>query len=564
MWSNAGLKTPFEPMNTPEQANQINEIRQVLQKYNTSHPSIGQLLDLDARRFDHFSQTACGLLLDFSRCALDDKALQQLVDLARACNVEAERGRMFAGKTINFTEKRPVLHRLWRDRQFDELLADGQAGFLNRAVVRMGAIATALREGQIPDGGPGQIRDIVHIGIGGSLLGPRMLVEAFKGSSADASGSIPRIHFLSSVDPGPRESLLASLDPATTAVIVVSKSFTTAEVMTHARAMFDWQEAALEAGEVARRRFGVTSKPDKAAAWGIPAEHLLEMGEWTGGRYSLWSPVGLTSAIAMGPEAFERLLAGGAAMDRHFRESPLESNLPVIAALIDVWHRNFCDLPDLAVIPYESRLAELPGWLQQVAMESNGKRVGIDGNIVDAETSQIIFGDCGTDAQHSFFQAFHQGTGVVPVDFIGVAESGHADIEAKARLLSHMLAQATALARGRTLDEVRVEMQSQGVGEDEIDRLAAHRVMPGNRPSTIIMMDEFCPETLGALLAFYEHRVFVQSIIWGINAFDQWGVELGKTLADAIEPAVADPAKPVPEGLPELKGLLEYIHAKSK
>jgi len=562
MWSNARLETTFEPMNAPEHARQINEIRQLLQNYNNTRPSIGQLLDQDSKRFDHFSQSACGLLLDHGRCALDQQALERLLDLARACNVEGERERMFTGEPINFTEKRPVLHRLWRDRQFNDLLPENQAEVLNRAVVRLGEIAGALRDGRVPDGGPGRIRDIVHIGIGGSLLGPRLLVDAFSGSGGDANRSIPRIHFLSSVDPGPRESLLATLDPATTAVIVVSKSFTTAEVMTHARALFDWQETALDDDEVARRRFGVTSRPEKAEAWSIPEDHVLEMGEWTGGRYSLWSPVGLTSAIAMGPEAFERLLAGGAAMDRHFRDSPLESNLPVIAALLDVWHRNFCDLPNLAIIPYESRLAELPGWLQQAAMESNGKCVNVEGNAVGTETSQVIFGDCGTDAQHSFFQAFHQGTSVVPVDFIGVAESGHADSEAKARLLSHMLAQATALARGRTLDEVREEMHGQGVSEEDIDRLAAHRVMPGNRPSNVIMMDEFSPETLGALLVFYEHRVFVQSVIWGINAFDQWGVELGKTLADAIEPAVADPASPAPENLPELKGLLQYIHSK--
>ena len=561
MWSNAPSPSLIEPMNAPLEATKTAEFQRLLQKYNNNRPTIGQLLDGDPQRFERFSKSACGLLFDYGRCTLDEGAFEMLVGLARASDVEGARERMFAGETINFTENRPVLHRLWRDHRFDDLLPADQAETLKHAVARLREMAGALRRGQLPDGGQGRVTDIVHIGIGGSLLGPRLLVDAFATASGGRGDALPRIHFLSSVDPGPREALLESLDPQTTAIIVVSKSFTTAEVMTHARSLFDWQEAALDDAEVARRRFGVTSRPDKAAAWSIPEAHLLEMGEWTGGRYSLWSPVGLTSAIVMGPEAFDRLLAGGAAMDRHFREAPLDANLPVIAALLDVWHRNYCGIPDLAVIPYESRLAMLPGWLQQVAMESNGKHTSIEGGRVDGDTSQVIFGDCGTDAQHSFFQAFHQGTSIVPVDFIGVADSGHEDSEARARLLSHMLAQATALARGRTLEEVQAEMRRQGVSEAETRRLAAHRVMPGNRPSTIIMMDDFSPETLGALLVFYEHRVFVQSVIWGINAFDQWGVELGKTLADAIEPSVANPETSPPESLPELKGLLNYIHS---
>lgn len=538
------------------------EIRDLLQKYNITRPSIGQLLDEESTRFERFSRYDCGLLMDYSRCALGEEAFGYLLGLARSCDVAGQRERMFAGEAINFTEKRPVLHRLWRDRQFESLLPAESVKNLQLAVRRMGEIAAALRAGRLPDGNSGRIRDVVHIGIGGSLLGPRLLVEAFSEGAARAGGNLPRIHFLSTVDPGPRESLLASLDPEETAVIVVSKSFTTAEVMTHARALFDWQEAALDESEVARRRFAVTSRPDKAVALSIPEAQVLEMGEWTGGRYSLWSPVGLTAAIVMGPEAFEQLLAGGAEMDRHFREQPLEDNLPVIAAMLDVWHRNFCGLSNLAVIPYDSRLAVLPGWLQQAAMESNGKSTNVSGETVRMDTAQVIFGDCGTDAQHSFFQAFHQGTSVVPVDFIGVAESGHADGEAKARLLSHMLAQATALARGRTLEEVQSAMREEGASEDDIARLASHRVMPGNRPSTVILMDDFSPRTLGALLVFYEHRVFVQSVIWEINAFDQWGVELGKTLADAIEPSVADAAKPAPGNLPELNGMLEHIHRR--
>ncbi len=534
------------------------EIYNLLHKYNMTRPKIAALLDHEPERFKCFSRKACGLFLDYSRCGLDGTSMQQLFQLTDSCRLGSSRDRLFAGDRINFTENRSVLHPLWRHRNFDALLPEQESARLERAVERMGSMAEALGNGHLPGDEGARIRHVVHIGIGGSLLGPRLLVDAFPGVG-EARGDVPQIHFLSSVDPGPRERLLAELDPAETAIIVVSKSFTTSEVMTHARSLFAWQENALDDREVARRRFAVTSRPDIAAGWSIEEERVLEMGEWTGGRYSLWSPVGLTAAIAMGSREFERLLKGGAAMDDHFRNAPMEDNLPVIAALLDVWHRNVCDLPSLAVIPYESRLAEMPGWLQQVAMESNGKCTTVRGEAVDMETSQVIFGDCGTDAQHSFFQAFHQGTEVVPVDFIGVVNTGHEDEEANARLLSHMLAQATALARGKDIDAVRKDMRAAGAEDSEIQRLARHRVMPGDRPSNVILMDEFSPETLGALLVFYEHRVFVQSVIWGINAFDQWGVELGKTLAGAIEPSVTDPTKGAPEGLHELGGLLEHI-----
>lgn len=550
------MNAPSDPKNASRIRETSALIGKLLHIYNNNGSSIARLLNEEPGRYAACSREACGLLMDFSRCALDGESMTRLVELARSAGVSEQRERMFAGEPVNFTENRAVLHPLWRNRDFDALLPSDEAERLREAVEQLGSIASALRDGRLPGDSNDAIRHVVHIGIGGSLLGPRMLVEAW--ANQRQVESTPKIHFLSSVDPGPREALLGALDPAETAVIVVSKSFTTSEVMTHAGALFAWQEKFLSAADAGARRFAVTSRADRAAACSIPAGQVLEMGEWTGGRFSLWSPVGLTAAIAMGVGAFERLLRGGAAMDDHFRDTAFEDNLPVLAALLDVWHRNVCGLSNLAVIPYDSRLAALPGWLQQVAMESNGKRTGVDGKDVDLSTSPAIFGDCGTDAQHSFFQALHQGTNAVPVDFIGAVNSGHADAEANARLLSHMLAQATALARGRSIDEVRSEMEAEGASAEEIERLASHRVMPGNRPSTVIMMDDFSPETLGALLVFYEHRVFVQSVIWGINAFDQWGVELGKKLAGAIEPAVAGASEP-PAELSELRGLLAYI-----
>lgn len=551
------------PENTPDSAlNSVEtaETSGLLHKYNSSGPSIAALLKSDTQRFDGFSRAACGLMLDFSRTALNREALAALIDLARASDVPGQREKLFGGVHINLTEDRPVLHPLWRNRAFDTLLQPDEAVRLAHCVEALDQVASVLRAGRLPGDESAQIKHVVHIGIGGSLLGPRLLVDAFA-ALADKQANVPAIHFLSSVDPGPREALMAKIDPAETAIVVVSKSFTTSEVMTHAQALFDWQMQSLDESQANLRRFAVTSQPQRAAEWSIAPERVLEMGEWTGGRFSLWSPVGLTAAIAMGPGNFARLLAGGAAMDEHFKTAPLDQNLPVIAALLDVWHRNFRGHSNLAVIPYDSRLEKLPGWLQQVCMESNGKCTTLAGAAVASDTSQVIFGDTGTDAQHSFFQAFHQGTTVVPVDFIGVANPGHGDSEGNARLLSHMLAQATAMARGRSLEEVREEMRAAGCSEEEIASLAAHRVMPGERPSNVIMLDDFSAETIGALLVFYEHRVFVQSVIWGINAFDQWGVELGKNLAGAIEPAVAGQGE-LPAELTELSGLLAYLRSK--
>lgn len=550
---NPAAKSP-KMSKKPEKFSQTTDL---LRKYNNTEPSIARLLRTDPNRFDSFSRSACGLMLDYSRCTLDSSAMNALTALAEASGIAEQREQLFGGAHLNFTEDRSVLHPLWRSQAFDSLLAPDEASRLGECVEALGKIAGVLREGRLPGNESARIRHVVHIGIGGSLLGPRLLVDAF--TQAGGKGEqVPEIHFLSSVDPGPRESLMARINPEETVVVVVSKSFTTSEVMTHAEALFQWQLGALDESEANLRRFAVTSQPHRAAQFSIAAERVLEMGEWTGGRYSLWSPVGLTAAIAMGPENFSRLLAGGAAMDAHFREAPLDENLPVIAALLDVWHRNFRGHSNLAVIPYDSRLERLPGWLQQVCMESNGKRTTVQGDGVDLDTSQVIFGDTGTDAQHSFFQALHQGTTVVPVDFIGVTRAGHADAQASARLFSHMLAQATAMARGRSLEEVREAMRAEGCPEDEISGLAAHRVMPGERPSNVILLDDCSPETIGALLVFYEHRVFVQSVIWGINAFDQWGVELGKTLAGAIEPAVTREGE-LPEELSELRGLLEYL-----
>jgi glucose-6-phosphate isomerase len=534
------------------------EFFDLLHKYNKNQPDLAARMEADGDRCDRFSRQVEGLLVDFSRTGIGEEAFETLMDLAGAAGVEAERDRLFRGEELNFTEHRAVLHPLWRSRSFHDLLDPAEAALLDDATQRMRKIAVALHAGRLPgDEEAGPIRHIVHVGIGGSLLGPRLLCEAFA-----PAGETPQIHFLSSVDALDRERLLARIDPRETAVILVSKSFTTSEVLLHAERIREWQLATMERQGANQRLFAVTAAAGKAEDFGVPADHVLQMGEWTGGRFSVWSPVGVTAAAAMGPDAFDAFLAGGASMDRHFRETPLADNLPVILAMLAVWHRNVCGYDVHGLIPYDSRLAGLPSWLQQVEMESNGKSVDVDGQPVALATAPVVMGDSGTDAQHALFQAFHQGTAVVPLDFIGVIQPDHADLEAQQQLLSHMLAQATALAVGRNEEQTRASMRKQGVPEAGIESLLPHRLMPGNRPSIVLLLDRLTPTLLGRLLVLYEHMVFVESVIWRINAFDQWGVELGKVLADAIEPSLAGEAAKLPADIPGLDTLVRYIRER--
>jgi glucose-6-phosphate isomerase len=536
---------------------EVDRLVALLQKSNSKNLSLAQRIRENPRRFDTFSRAHDGLLVDFSRVNISEEDFSVLLELFETCGVAAERERMFAGERINFTEDRPVLHPLWRNHRFADLLPPGEAAELTAAVTRMMDIAAALHAGHLPGAGSGvRIRHLIHIGIGGSLLGPRLLCEAFP-----PSGDCPEIHFLSSVDALDRERLLGRLDPRETAVILVSKSFTTSEVLLHAQRIRAWQRSALESTEADRRLFAVTASVQKAERFGVPAPHILQMGAWTGGRYSVWSPVGVTAAVSMGAEAFAEFLAGGDAMDRHFRAAAPGDNLPVIFGLLAVWHRNVCGYPVHGLVPYDSRLQGLPGWLQQVEMESNGKSVDTSGGAVALETTPVVMGESGTDAQHSLFQAFHQGTSVVPLDFIGVIRADHDDLEAQQQLLAHMLAQSTALAMGRDLDEVRRTMAGQGADPARIEAVAPHRVMPGNRPSIVVLLDQLTPANLGKLLVLYEHMVLVESVIWRINAFDQWGVELGKILAGAIQPALAGEKAGLPKDIPGLDGLIDHIRS---
>jgi glucose-6-phosphate isomerase len=529
----------------------------LLQKSYTESPKLRNLLQPGSRRFEQFSRKFNGLLFDFSRVAISGVALDHLLDWADQAGVAGHREKMFGGEAINNSEKRPVLHHLWRSQEFAKHLPAAEAKLCEQSLERLHEIASALHVGHLPGSPETNITDIVHIGIGGSLIGPRLLCEALSpGLEA------PSIHFLSSVDAYDRECLLAWLDPASTAIVLVSKSFTTTEVLAHGRHMRDWMRTSLGEAEANRRLVAVTSAPAKAVAFGVPEQQVLAMGEWTGGRYSIWSPVGLTVAASAGPQAFADFCSGGAAMDQHFRTAPPAANLPLLHGLLSVWHRNICGYSNRGLIPYDSRLRGLPAWLQQLQMESNGKSVTRDGAPVRLQTSPMVFGDCGTDAQHALFQAFHQGTEVVPLDFVGVVLPDHDDIQSQKELLSHLLAQATALAFGRNELETRAIMQAEGKPPEQIELLLPHRLMPGNRPSSILLLDQLTPEKLGLLMALYEHSIFVESVIWQINAFDQWGVELGKVLAGKIEAAMASGDEAGSAELASLLGIMQEINSR--
>ena len=481
-------------------------------------------------RLATLTREAAGLRLDLSKQPWTRAAFEAALDLARASGVEAARARLFAGETVNASENRAAMHMALRAPAGADYRAQGVRVSAEVEVTRaqMAAFARQVRSGARRGATGKPFRAIVHIGIGGSDLGPRLIWEALR-------PLVPEIElrFAANVDPAELALALADLDPAETLVVAVSKTFTTQETLTNAGSAREWLRAAL--GPAADAHLvAVSAAPDKAQAFGVPADQVFAFWDWVGGRYSLWSAVGLSCAIALGPEVFDALLAGGAAMDAHFVEADLADSLPVRLALAHVFNRNILGRPIRAVIPYAQRLRLFPPFLQQLEMESNGKRVTADGRPVAHETAASVFGDAGTNGQHAFFQALHQGTDVVPVDFVAVAEPREGDPSSHVKLLANAIAQAEALMVGRSAEEVRAELEAGGSSPEATARLVPQRSFPGDRPSSFILMDRLTPERLGALIALYEHKVFVEGVLWGINSFDQWGVELGKSLAARV------------------------------
>lgn len=484
-------------------------------------------------RARQFSIRADGLLFDYSKTGIDAHARDLLIRLAEASGLGARRDAMFSGEKINETEGRAVLHTALRNLD-GTVLVDGRDVMpeVRATHERMVAFSRDVREGRFTGAG-GAITDVVNIGIGGSDLGPAMAALAL---APYADG--PRAHFVSNVDGAHVHDVLAPLDPATTLVIVASKTFTTIETMTNAKAARDWMTA--KVADPAAQFAAVSTAADKTAAFGIDAARVFGFEDWVGGRYSMWGPIGLSLMIAIGPEDFRAFLDGAAAMDAHFREAPMVGNLPVMLALTGIWHNQVCGHATRAVLPYEQRLSRLPAYLQQLEMESNGKRVAMDGTDLTEQSGPVVWGEPGTNGQHAFYQLIHQGTRVIPCEFMVGREGHEPELAHQHRLLvANCLAQSEALMRGRSLDEARALMAKKGLTGGELARQARHRVFPGNRPSTTLVYDRLTPFTLGQIVALYEHRVFVEGVILGINSFDQWGVELGKELALALEPILA-------------------------
>jgi glucose-6-phosphate isomerase len=488
---------------------------------------IDSLFAKEPERLARLTLQAAGLELDLSKQPWSLADLGDALDLVRAAELETARAAMFAGDVVNRSEGRPVLHAALRAADGADFKAAGQpiSGEVEATRAKMRDFAQQVRAGILRGATGKPFRAIVHIGIGGSDLGPRLIWEALKPLEPQID-----LRFAANVDPAELAQALTGLDPAETLVVVVSKTFTTLETLTNAEAARGWLRAALGAGADSHL-VAVSAAPDKAQAFGVPAQQVFAFWDWVGGRYSLWSAVGLSCAVALGYEAFERLLAGAAAMDGHFREAPLERNAPVLLALAHVFNRNGLGRPIRAVVPYAQRLRLFPAFLQQLEMESNGKRVDAEGRPVRHGTAAAVFGDAGTNGQHAFFQMLHQGTDIIPVDIVAVREGSEGDPAAQRKLLANAVAQAEALMVGRPEAEVRAELQAKGLAAAEIDALAPQRTFPGDRPTSFLLLDRLDPERLGALIALYEHKVFVEGVLWGINSFDQWGVELGKTLA---------------------------------
>lgn len=490
----------------------------------------------DPARFHRLSFRMDDMLLDCSKTALTDASLAVLLDLARATHIEDRRDAMFAGKAINNTEGRAVLHTALRNRSNRPVMVEGRDVMpdVNAVLASMGRFCDGVRSGKISAADGKLFTDVVNIGIGGSDLGPVMVTLAL---APYHDG--PRLHFVSNIDGAHLADTVKQLDPARTLFIVASKTFTTIETMTNAASARRWLVAALGEAAVATHFCAVSTALDKVAAFGIPPDRIFGFWDWVGGRYSVWSAVGLPVMLAVGPENFNAFLAGAHAMDEHFRTVPLDANLPVLLALVGIWHRNGCGHATRAVLPYDQRLSRLPAYLQQLDMESNGKQVTTEGQPVAVATGPVVWGEPGTNGQHAFMQLLHQGADIVPAEFLLAAEAHEPDLaQHHAILAANVLAQSEALMRGRTLEEAWAQLAGRGLPSDEVERLAPHRVFPGNRPSTMLLYRKLDPFTLGRIIALYEHRVFVEAAIWGINAFDQWGVELGKELATGLQPMV--------------------------
>lgn len=500
------------------------------------------LFAADPQRFARLSVEAAGLFLDYSKNRLDGRTLELLAALARERGVEQRRDAMFAGERINNTENRAVLHTALRAPRGSTLVVDGQDvnADVHAVLDRVKSFSDAVRSGEWLGHTGKPITDIVNIGIGGSDLGPKMVVLALRHYTHPRL----RMHFVSNVDGHDMDAALSQVDPETTLFIVASKTFTTAETMMNAQTARAWFLERAPEEALAKHFVAVSTNLEAIKAFGIDPANMFPFWDWVGGRYSVWSAIGLSVALAVGFGYFSDFLAGAHAMDEHFRSAPVEQNMPMLLALVGFWNREFLDAHSVTIAPYHQDLNRFPAYLQQLDMESNGKCVTRDGDPVDTPTCPAIWGEPGTNGQHAYFQLLHQGTDLTPIDFIAALRPAHEMEHHHTALLANCFAQSEAFMKGKTIDEVRADLQAQGLAPEEVERLAPHKTFPGNRPSNTILMERLTPSTLGALIALYEHKTFVQGVIWNVNSFDQWGVELGKVLAKKIEAELAGDAQP--------------------
>ena len=520
-----------------------------------------QMRDLfaaDAERFQRFSLRLGDFLLDYSKNRVTAETMRLLVQLAHEAGVETWRERMFSGQRINNTENRAVLHVALRNRADRPILVDGQDVMpeVNRVLAQMRAFSEAVRGGAWRGATGHTVTDVVNIGIGGSDLGPLMASEALEPFHQEGLAS----HFVSNVDGSHIHQVLQRCRPERTLFIVASKTFTTQETLANAQTARGWIVGALGEAAVARHFVALSTNGPAVTAFGIDPANMFAFWDWVGGRYSLWSAIGLSVAIAIGFERFEQMLAGAFAMDEHFRTAPLEANMPVILALLGIWYIDFFGAAAHAVLPYDQYLHRFPAYLQQADMESNGKSVTRDGRPVDYATGPVLFGEAGTNGQHAFYQLIHQGTRLVPADFITAARSQNPVGDHHLLLLSNFFAQTEALMLGKSAEAVATELSRQGLSGAALAAAIPHRVFAGNRPTNSLLYPELDPFTLGRLIALYEHKIFVQGVVWQVNSFDQWGVELGKQLAKAILPELPGPA-PVAAHDASTNGLINHYKA---
>ncbi len=524
-----------------------------------------QIRDLfrdDPQRFDHFSVKFEDILLDYSKNRVTGETMDLLRKLARAADLSRWTERMFTGEKINVTEDRAVLHVALRNRSNTPIVVEGKDVMpaINGVLKHMREFCDAVRGGRWTGYTGRAITDIVNIGIGGSDLGPVMVTEALK----PYGSSKLRVHFVSNVDGTHIAEAIKELNPETTLFIIASKTFTTQETLANAHSARDWfLKSANDEKAVAKHFVALSTNAKEVAAFGIDTKNMFEFWDWVGGRYSLWSAIGLSIALYLGMDHFEELLDGAHAMDCHFRTAPFDRNLPVTLALIGLWYNNFFNAQTEAILPYDQYMHRFPAYFQQGDMESNGKSVSRDGQHVDYQTGPVLWGEPGTNGQHAFYQLIHQGTKLIPCDFLAPIESQNPLGDHHRILLSNFFAQTEALMKGKTEAEVRTELQAGGLNGEGLEKLVAHKVFEGNRPTNSILFQKLTPRTLGSLIAMYEHKIFTQGILWRINSFDQWGVELGKQLAKAILPELEN-AGAVTTHDSSTNGLIAYYKGREQ